>query len=206
MPQLSTWAFYPQAELMFSQIWQSEVLSIVPEKRLPSKHPGLHPFPSKWQVSERKLVFKNLFLNFLKIGPPSKTHMWEQKWGHRTERGFGPGRSEEWQQLSHNQQDWTPSELSMWLLYSPAHCQELRSLSLTQITSYDWLPEATEPRKLRSRWAIITHCCQLWLCVLGLLEQHGPQGLRYTAAGRASPSDSLSFISLPQAKLSKYII
>lgn len=38
----------------------------------------------------------------------------------------------------------------------PAHCQELRSLSLTPTTSCGWLPEATEPRPWRSRSVTIT--------------------------------------------------
>lgn len=77
------------------------------------------------------------------------------------------------------------------LIVSPMHGQELRSLSFTQITSYSWLPEATEPRKLRSRSAIITQCYQLWMCVLGLLEQRGPWELRVTDAGRRASCQQL---------------
>lgn len=73
--------------------------------------------PPNGRYQKEKRFSKNLFLSFVKIGPPSKTHAWDQKWGHRTERGFGPGRWEEWHQLSHNQRDWAPSELSMCLLY-----------------------------------------------------------------------------------------
>lgn len=107
---------------MFSQIWQSEEIVKKQTNQLTKKRPGLdypalHPFPSKRQASERKVVFKIIILNFINIGPPSKAYGQEQKWGYRTERGFGPGRSEERHQLSHHQQDWTPSQLSMGLLY-----------------------------------------------------------------------------------------
>lgn len=118
MAQLCTCMCYSSVELMLSQVWQSEEIANKQAKNRPDlNHPALHSFPSKGQVSERKKVFKIIILNFKKIGPPSKAHGQEQKWGYRTERGFGPGRSEEWHQLSHHQQDWTPSQLSMGLLY-----------------------------------------------------------------------------------------
>lgn len=73
---------------------------------------------------------------------------------------------------------------------------QARSLSPTQMMSYRWLPEATEPQKWRSRTATTPHCYQLQMHGLRREEQQGLQGLGCCAAGRKAhhPSDDQSFL------------